>query len=168
MNKNFTKDDIIKKHNTNVISAGAMFIIVGVLGVIYIARFIIFGNFDFYFSLSFTDMLLKIGHEKGSFLVPAILIAAFLIIYLVATLMAAKNSKFLILPLGVYLFDFAALITCMAFLWEKPLNPDCYIELIVHIIITIFLIVGVRSERKLRYLKVDEKEQTEEKKEEKK
>ncbi len=167
MNKNFTKDDIIKKHNTNVISAGAMFIIVGVLGVLYIARFIVFGNFDFYFSLSFTDMLLKIGQEKGAFLVPAILIAAFLIIYLIAILMAAKNSKFLILALGVYLFDFAALITCMAFLWEKPLNPDCYIDLIVHVIITLFLVVGVRSERKLRYLKADEGMQTKKKDEKK-
>ena len=167
MNKNFTKDDIIKKHNTNVISAGAMFIIVGVLGVLYIARLIVFGNFDFYFSLSFTDMLLKIGQEKGAFLVPAILIAAFLIIYLIAILMAAKNSKFLILALGVYLFDFAALITCMAFLWEKPLNPDCYIDLIVHVIITLFLVVGVRSERKLRYLKADEGMQTKKKDEKK-
>lgn len=167
MKKTFTKDDIIKKHNTNVVSAGAMFIMTGILGVVYIVRFIITGNFNFYFSLSFTDMVLKIGQEKGSFLVPAILTAVFLVIYLVSTVLCAKNSRFLILLTGIYLFDFASLITCMAFLWEHPLNPDCYIDLIIHLIVTVFLVVGVRSEKKLRYLKADEAESKTEKKESK-
>ena len=53
MNKNFTKEDLIKKHETNVKSAASAFALSGILGLIYIVRFFITKNFDFYFSLTF-------------------------------------------------------------------------------------------------------------------
>ena len=83
MRKDFTKEDIIKKHETNVKSAFTAYFLAFVLGLIYIVRYLIKQEFDFYFSLSFTDMMLKL--ESSGEISKAICIAAivvFAVIYI--------------------------------------------------------------------------------------
>lgn len=150
MNKNFTKEDILKKHETNIKSAGTAIFLSGVLGLIYVVRYFFTGNFDFYFSLSFTDMILKAGHEKGSIILPAVVSVAFIAAYTFLAVLSSKNAKVLSVALGAYLFDFLCLLACILFLWEKPIAPECFIDVIVHLFVAVFLFVGIRSERAMR------------------
>lgn len=150
MNKNFTKEDIIKKHETNIKSAATVILLSGVLGLIYVVRYFFKGDFEFYFSLSFTDMILKMGHEKGSIILPAVISVIFIFAYLSLSVLSGKNTKLLSVALCMYLFDFGSLICSLVFLYEKPLNPSCFIDVIMHLFVTVFLIVGIRSAKAMR------------------
>lgn len=149
MNKNFTKEDIIKKHETNIKSAGTAIFLSGVLGIIYIVRYFFTGNFEFYFSLSFTDMLLKMGHESGKIVLPAVVSVIYIIAYTSLAVFSGKNTKLLSVALVIYIFDFACLLACILFLWEKPIAPECFIDVIVHVFVVVFLAVGIRSAGKV-------------------
>lgn len=153
MNKNFTKEDIIKKHETNVKSALGGFPLAGVLGVIYIVRYFITGNFDFHFSLSIPEMMLKLSHW-GEIAKPLAygITAVFVLIYFALIILNIKNQKWLKASLVLYLVDFAALLV---FMFAVIGNPDSamYIEVIVHFFIILFLTVAVYSDKKLKELK---------------
>ena len=122
MKKDFTKEDIIKKHDTNIKSALTAYFLAGALGVIYIVRYLIKQEFDFYFSLSFTDVLLKL--ESAGEISKAVCIAAigiFAVIYVAVLILLMKNSAHIITATAVYVFDFAALFyyvsVCFVFLF---------------------------------------------------
>ena len=149
MNKNFTKEDIIKKHETNVKSATSAFFLSGVLGIIYIVRFFITKNFNFYFSLTFTELFLRLsdyGDTPDAF--SYILIAGYVIIYVIVALIAAKNPKKLPVALGVYLFDCLCFIPL--FLFHGDIRPEYFIDIIVHLFVVIFISVGIKSYRSLK------------------
>ena len=93
MNKDFTKEDILKKHETNIKSASTAILLSGILGLIYVVRYILSGNFNFYFSLSFTDMLLRLSEDKGSILVPAIISVIYIFMYTSFSVLMAKSKK---------------------------------------------------------------------------
>lgn len=150
MNKNFTKEEIIKKHETNIKSAATVILLSGVLGLIYAVRFFFKGDFNFYFSLSFTDMILKSGSENGNVIVPSVISVIFIFIYLSLSVLSGKNTKLLYVALGMYLFDFCCLIGSLIFLYEKPLDPACLIDVIMHLFIIVFLVVGIKSEKAMR------------------
>ena len=148
MNKNFTPEDIKKKHETNVKSATSGFVLAGVLGIIYIVRFFITKNFNFHFSLTFTELFLRLsacGKAPLSFYY--VLIVCYIIIYLALSVLAAKNSKRLIPALGLYLFDCACFVPL--FIFHGSIQPEYFIDVIVHIFVVIFLSVGIRSSRRL-------------------
>lgn len=150
MKKDFTKEDIIKKHETNMKSAFTAYFLAGVLGVIYIVRYLIKGEFDFHFSLSFTDIMLKL--QAGGEITTAICITAiavFMLIYLLPVALLFKNSKYLPLAAGVYVFDFAALIFSVFVLFPKPQTNDWIIEIVLHIFVLIFLGAGIWSHGKM-------------------
>lgn len=154
MKKDFTEEDIIKKHETNVKAAFTTYFLTGVLGIIYIFRYLIKQEFDFHFSLSFTDMILKFEHsEEISTAVCIGAIVAFLIIYIIPLILLFKNPKYLSMALGVYFFDFLVLLFCVFVLWLKPTTNDWLIDVILHIFGLVFLFVGVMSEKKLRKMK---------------
>lgn len=150
MKKTFTKEDIIKKHETNVKAASTAFGLPAILGLIYIVRFLIKGNLDFYFSLSFTDMLLKSGQEKGSVVIPLVISAIYVFVYFALTVLSSKNPKIFPFAFILHLFDFGCLLLCMFVLWEGPLNPDWFIDVIFHMFVFVFLIVGIRSAKILK------------------
>ena len=94
MNKNFTKDDIIKKHETNVKSAFTAVALAGVLGLIYVLRYFITGNFNFHFSLSFPEMMVKLGHgETVTATVAYTATAVFFAFYILSAVLIMKDAK---------------------------------------------------------------------------
>ena len=157
MNKNFTKDDIIKKHETNVKSAFTAVALAGVLGLIYVLRYFITGNFNFHFSLSFPEMMLKLGHGEtvtGSVAYTAT--AIFFAFYLLSAVLIMKDAKFLKLALAVYAFDAASLLFFMFVVLRQfpdSFSNDLYIEVIIHAFVILFLSVGVYSYGKLKKIK---------------
>ncbi len=154
MNKNFTNEDIIKKHETNVKSANTAFSLAGVLGIIYVVRYFITDNFDFHFSLSLPEMMLKLGH--GETISPPVaygVTAVFFTVYLIVTVLTVKNPKFLKLGIGLYTFDFLCLLFFMFVVlrqFPNSFSADLYIEVIIHIFVILFLSVGVYSHGKLK------------------
>lgn len=150
MNKNFTKEDIIKKHQTNVKSASSAFALAGILGIVYIVRYFITGNFNFYFSLSFTEGMLKFI-DKG-ILTPTAgytMMGAFMALYVVGIILIAVNPKNLIYSAVVYASDFVFLIYLILSNLDT-FTPDSLIDVIIHGFIIIFICVGIYSEKKLR------------------
>ena len=63
MKKQFTEEEKKLKLETNIKSAMTGYFLSGVLGIIYIVRFIITKNFDFYFSLAFKKQELPFPHR---------------------------------------------------------------------------------------------------------
>ncbi len=145
MAKKFTEEELMKKHETNIKSAVGGFGLAGVLGLIYIVRYFISGNFDFYFSLTLTELALRL-HDKGALpLVAAIaLIIVFLVAYFLILLFCAKQPKNLSYALAVYLMDSLCLIGTFM-LHGQNLQSDFFIDVIVHLFVILFLVVGVRS-----------------------
>ena len=150
MNKDFTKEDILKKHETNIKSASTAILLSGILGLIYVVRYIISGNLNFYFSLSFTDLLLRLGEDKGSILVPAVISVVYILVYTSLSVLMAKSKKAIYAGLGIYLFDFACLIYSFVCIFPKPLDSAHFIDVIVHLFVIIFLVVGIVSQKKIK------------------
>lgn len=148
MKKNFTKEDIMKKHETNIKSATTVILLSGVLGLIYVVRYFFKGNFDFYFSLSFTDIILKIGHDKGNVIVPSVISVVYILAYLALAIFAGKKPKLLTTALVIYVFDFLCLILSMAFVFPQDVDSASFIDVIMHLFILVFLIVGIVSATK--------------------
>lgn len=150
MNKDFTKEDILKKHETNIKSASTAILLSGILGLIYVVRYILSGNFNFYFSLSFTDMLLRLGEDKGGILVPAIISVVYILMYTSFSVLMAKSKNAIYAGLGIYLFDFACLIYSFVCIFPKPLDSAHFIDVIVHLFVITFLVVGIISQKKIK------------------
>lgn len=154
MNKNFTKEDIIKKHETNVKSANTGLFLAGLLGVVYVIRYFITDNFNFHFCLSVPEMMLKLGHE-GTLTAPVAygVTALFFVIYIAVTVMTVKDPKFLKFGLALYAFDFVCLLLFMFVILPFPFPTDLFIEVILHVFNILFLSVGVYSYGKLKKIK---------------
>lgn len=153
MNKNFTAEDRIKKHETNVKSAFTGYTLAGVLGIIYVVRYLITDNFNFHFSLSVPEMMLKLGHG-GTVSAPVSygITGAFFAVYLFVAVLILKNGKFLKLGLAVYAFDAICLLFFMFVVlrqFPESFSNDLYIEVILHFFNILFLSVGVYSHKKL-------------------
>ncbi len=150
MNKNFTQEDIIKKHETNIKSASTAILLSGILGLIYVVRYIISGNFNFYFSLSFTDLLLRLSENKGSIILPAVISIAYILAYTSLAVFSNKHTKLLYAGLGIYLFDFACLIYSFICVFPKPVDSAHFIDVIVHLFVITFIAVGIVSQKKIK------------------
>lgn len=155
MNKNFTREDTIKKLETNVKSAVSCFALVGILGIVFIIRYFIKGDLDFYFSLSFTETMLWLKDDLIPGTIAYILLGVFLVLYIIFAALSAKKPQFLKGCLAVYLFDFLSLMVSMLVLQVRPIPSDTYIDVIIHGFALVFLIVGIISEKKLREMKAE-------------
>ena len=143
--KTFTKEDIIKKHQTNIKSASSGFSLAGILGIIYIVRYFITGNLNFYFSLTFTEMMLRLHEKEMLPLVASVaIIAVFLVIYITAIVLVSKDAKYLKVALGIYLFDTLCFIGTFLLRGDN-LQSDFFIDVIVHTFVILFILVGIRS-----------------------
>ena len=149
MKKQFTAEEMLLKHETNIKSAMTGYFLSGVLGIIYIVRFIITKNFDFYFSLTFNEFLLRWadGKNPDASLYALIPIGVYMVAYVLVALVAAKKNR-LSLALGLYIFD--CLWFVPLFILRGAILPEMFIDVIVHSFVVIFLVVGVRSEKALR------------------
>ncbi len=150
MNRKFTKEDIIKKHQTNIKSAVGLFALTAALGVIYIVRYFITSNFNFYFGLSFTEVLLRKSADGSiSTALAYCLSAVFLLAVFAVAAVILKKPRQLHSALGLYMVDFAFLTVYIA-TDLGSFTSDRVIDIIFHLIITVFLIVGLKSQKELR------------------
>lgn len=127
-----------------------------ILNIVYVLRFIISKNFDFYFSVYTTEFFMKLSgffsvyESKISKLSGAVIIAFVILVFAIILIISLKNSKFLSVGLLLYLLDFAFL------LWGFFKNPfsditeGVYIDICFHILIIIFLSVGIYSNKKMK------------------
>lgn len=150
------KNEVLqKKLETNIKSASGIFAMAGVLGIIYLVRYFIKGFFDFYFGLSFTEIMLKLAQDN---LLPKVLsyalIALFLIFFAVCAVNAVKNEKWLLVCIGVYSFDFLCLVLDMFVLSFAPVTADRFVDVIFHFLVTLFLVVGLVSVKKMKKMKL--------------
>lgn len=147
--KEFTAEDMLKKHETNVKSAVSGYCLAGILGLFYIIRFAVTKNLDFYFSLSFTRLMLIFGIEdKMSTAVSLVLSAAFVGVYFLMVFFAVKDTKKLWLCMGVYIFDTLCFLPLAFVIGE--ITPDFFIDVIVHAFVIVFLAAGIKSQGKIR------------------
>lgn len=149
MKKNeFTAEDILKKHETNVKSAVSGYCLAGILGLFYIIRFIVTKNLDFYFSLNFTRLMLVFGIEgKISTAVSLVLALAFAAAYFAVTVLAVKRAKGLWLCMGMYIFDTLCFVPLGLVAGE--IKPEFFIDVIVHAFVLVFLAAGIKSQGKI-------------------
>jgi len=150
MKKDFTKEDILKKHETNIKSASTAILLSGILGLIYVVRYISSGNFNFYFSLSFTDLLLRLSENKGSIVLPAVISVVYILVYASLSVLMAKSKKAIYAGLGIYIFDFICLIYSFVCVFPKPIDSAHFIDVVVHLFVITFLIVGIISQKKIK------------------
>lgn len=144
MKKSFSKEEILMKHETNIKSATSAFGLAGLLGIIYIVRFFIKKNFEFYFSLTFTEFILRLSQEgKIPTVLSISLLVLYIALYLTALILAAKKSEKLRLCLGVYLAD--TLFFVPLFMLHGNIQPEFFIDIIVHVFVIVFLAAGIKS-----------------------
>lgn len=145
MSKNFSKEDYIKKAETNIKSAVSGFSLAGVLGLAYIIRYFFAGNLDFYFSLSFPELMLRIAESNGiSKALAVLLVAVFVAVYVVFCVLAAKNAKNLRFATAFYMLDSVCLVP-LAIIQADTLKSEFFIDVIVHVFVLLFLFVGISS-----------------------
>ncbi len=150
MNNGFAQKDILKKHESNIKSAASSFTLAGILGIIYIVRYLVKNTFDFYFSLSFTELMLRLSDSgRLSEVVAFSLVALYVAGFLAISFLAAKNAKNLLYSLIFYSFDCICLIP-LALFHGQSITPDFFIDVIVHLFVVLFIIVGIRSHKKLQ------------------
>lgn len=149
MKKIFTKEEMLKKHKTNIKSATSSFALSGLLGIIYILRFLIKKNLDFYFSLSFSELMLRL-YDGGKLPseVTFILVALYITVFLAIAVSTAKKAKNLRFALIFYCFDSFCLIPLALSLGES-FSPDFFIDVILHLFVVIFVSVGIKSEKSI-------------------
>ncbi len=153
MSKQFTNDDILKKHQTNIKSATSGFVLVGILGIIYIVRFLFSGNFNFYFSLAFSELVLRLGDGgKIPEALGFVLTAVYVICFICIALLINKKTDNLKFALLFYAFDSICFVP-LAFVLADSFAPDFFIDVIVHLFVILFIIVGIKSVNSLKKTK---------------
>ena len=150
-----TKQDKIKKLQTNIKSAQSTFALSGILALVYVVRYFFTGNFNFYFSAYITEFALKAADNN----IPSTvflsstaaygILAVYAVIFIVCCLFSLKAKHGLLACLIFYLVDFAALICGAIMAPFGVVGEEIFIDIIVHIFVILFLAVGVYSTKKL-------------------
>ena len=151
MKKNFTTEEIVKSHETNIKAATSLYTLAGALYAVYVVRYFITGNFNFYFKLAFADLFLQLGHSgEIPFFLGVILALLSLLIYILPGAKLMKNHKLFNVAAVIYVADTLCLLFCDFVLWQKPQNSDFIIDIICHLWVFLFVIVGLRSAKALK------------------
>lgn len=155
MSKTLSKQDKIKKLQTNIKSAQSTFALAGILALIYVVRYFVTGNFNFYFSSYITEFALKAADSNipsavslsssGAYCI----LAVYAIIFIVCCVFSLKAKHGLLACLIFYIVDFAALICGVVMSPFGVVGEEIFIDIIVHIFVILFLSVGVYSVKKL-------------------
>lgn len=155
MSKTLSKQDKIKKLQTNIKSAQSTFALAGILALIYVVRYFVTGNFNFYFSSYITEFALKAADSNISSAVSLsssgayCILAVYAIIFIVCCVFSLKAKHGLSACLIFYIVDFAALICGAVMAPFGVVGEEIFIDIIVHIFVILFLSVGVYSVKKL-------------------
>lgn len=140
-----------KRYQTNLKSASGTFAMAAVLNLIYIVKFAISKNFDFWFGFYATQYILKASKFTDLYggaiskTVAAVLLGAVIIASIVLILLLNKNAKNLWICLAVYLADTAFM--AWGFITDRfsDFTQGSLIDLIFHIFVLLFVAVGIVS-----------------------
>lgn len=155
MSKNLTKQDKIKKLQTNIKSAQSIFALSGILALVYVVRYFVTGNFNFYFSSYITEFALKAADESVASTVTLtstaayVILAVYALLFVVCCALSLKPKIGFIACLIFHLADYTALITGTSLSVFGPFREEIIIDLIVHFFILLFIVVGIYSAYKL-------------------
>ena len=150
-----TTQDKIKKMQTNIKSAQSTFALFGILGLIYVVRYFVTGNFNFYFSSYITEFALKAADENIASAVTLssgasyALLAVYAVLFLLCCVLCLKSKLGLWACLTLHLTDYAALLVGTALSVFGSFREEILIDIIVHFFVLLFIVVGIYSTYKL-------------------
>ena len=150
-----TTQDKIKKMQTNIKSAQSIFVLSGILALVYVVRYFVTGNFNFYFSSYITEFALKAADENIASAVTLsngasyALLAVYAVLFLLCCVLCLKSKIGLWACLTLHLTDYAALIAGTALSVFGSFREEIFIDIIVHFFVLLFIVVGIYSTYKL-------------------
>ena len=150
-----TTQDKIKKMQTNIKSAQSIFVLSGILALIYVVRYFVTGNFNFYFSSYITEFALKAADENIASAVTLsngasyALLAVYAVLFLLCCVLCLKSKLGLWACLTLHLTDYAALLVGTALSVFGSFREEIFIDIIVHFFVLLFIVVGIYSTYKL-------------------
>ena len=157
--KHMNSEQLEKRYKTDIKSAQGVIAMVTVITLIYIVRWLYTREFDFYFCTAFTEFLLKAAEFSPEYrgAVPnaaAIAgIVCYLAVYAASVILAQKNPQMLWFPLSLYVFDTVFLLVIDLTGYFGKFTSEYFIDIIFHVFILLFLIVGMVANKKLKELK---------------
>lgn len=150
-----TTQDKIKKMQTNIKSAQSIFVLSGILALIYVVRYFVTGNFNFYFSSYITEFALKAADENIASAVTLsngasyALLAVYAVLFILCCVLCLKSKLGLWACLTLHLTDYAALLAGTALSVFGSFREEIFIDIIVHFFVLLFIVVGIYSTYKL-------------------
>ena len=150
-----TTQDKIKKMQTNIKSAQSIFVLSGILALVYVVRYFVTGNFNFYFSSYITEFALKAADENIASAVTLsngasyALLAVYAVLFIVCCVLCLKSKIGLWACLTLHLTDYAALLAGTALSVFGSFREEIFIDIIVHFFVLLFIVVGIYSTYKL-------------------
>ena len=150
-----TTQDKIKKMQTNIKSAQSVFVLSGILALVYVVRYFVTGNFNFYFSSYITEFALKAADENIASAVTLsngasyALLAVYAVLFLLCCVLCLKSKIGLWACLTLHLTDYAALLAGTALSVFGSFREEIFIDIIVHFFVLLFIVVGIYSTYKL-------------------
>ena len=156
-----TTQDKIKKMQTNIKSAQSIFVLSGILALVYVVRYFVTGNFNFYFSSYITEFALKAADENIASAVTLsngasyALLAVYAVLFLLCCVLCLKSKIGLWACLVLHLIDFGALIAGTALSVFGPFREEILIDVIVHFFVLLFIVVGIYATYKLPKLEAE-------------
>ena len=156
-----TTQDKIKKMQTNIKSAQSTFALFGIMALIYVVRYFVTGNFNFYFSSYITEFALKAADSdvfstvilsSGS---SYAILAVYAVLFILCCVLSLKTKFGLWACLILHLTDYAALIIGTALSVFGPFREEVLIDVIVHFFVLLFILVGIYATYKLPKLEAE-------------
>lgn len=151
-----SEEGLVKRYRTDIKSAQGVIAMATVLGIIYVLVGLISKNWGFYFGISAVKFCavnaVRAQTEPEQTLkmwLFAALAAVCVVLYIVAVLLARKNPKKLWFGLVLYGADSVFLAFIDAARCLEPFKKEDIIDLVFHAFIMVFLVVGVRSVKRL-------------------
>lgn len=157
--QNMNSEHLEKRYKTDIKSAQGVVAMTTMLTVIYIIRRLFTGRFDFYFCTAVTEFLLKAAQfspEYRGALPNAAAIAGIVVyigLFIAAVILSQKKVKLLWFSLALYTFDTVFLLAVDLSGYFGSFAPEYLIDIIFHLFILVFLVVGIHSDKKLEKLK---------------
>lgn len=148
-------EELIRRYSTYVKSGAGAVVISLVTTIIYLVRMFVTGNVEFWLSTYITQFMVKsssfVPEYSGSVPKPASIavIAVCFIAMLIPTVLSQKNSKWLKISLVMFLIDTLMNIVCVSLNVFHDFTQNSFIDIIFHLFILTFLIMGVYGSKKL-------------------
>lgn len=148
-------EELIRRYSTYVKSGAGAVVISLVTTIIYLVRMFVTGNVEFWLSTYITQFMVKsssfVPEYSGNMPKPAAIavIAVCFIAMLIPTVLSQKNNKWLKISLALFSIDTLMNIVCVSLNVFHDFTQNSFIDIIFHLFILTFLIMGVYGSKKL-------------------